>query len=41
MFGYRTRNPECYYITERLLLRLACENDAYRMADYYCRNEKI
>lgn len=41
MFGYRTRKPECYSVTERLLLRLACETDAYRLADYYCRNENF
>lgn len=41
MFGYRTRKPECYSVTEHLLLRLACETDAYRLADYYCRNENF
>lgn len=41
MFGYRTREPECYFITERLIIRLACENDAFRLVDYYCRNKEF
>jgi len=41
MFGYRTRKPEFYSVTERLLLRLACDTDAYRLADYYCWNENF
>lgn len=41
MFGYRIREPECYFITERLIIRLACETDANRLVNYYCRNENF
>ncbi|HGJ5858921.1 MAG TPA: ribosomal protein S5-alanine N-acetyltransferase [Arsenophonus nasoniae] len=41
MFGYRIREPECYFITERLIIRLACETDANRLVNYYCQNENF
>ncbi|MFV9997292.1 MAG: hypothetical protein AB8V21_05465 [Arsenophonus endosymbiont of Dermacentor nuttalli] len=39
MFGYRTREPACYFMTDRLKPRLDCETDAYRLADYYCHHK--
>lgn len=41
MFGYRIREPECYFITERLIIRLACETDANRLVNCYCQNENF
>lgn len=38
MFGYRVTTPKVRLITERLVVRLVQEQDAWRLADYYADN---
>ncbi|NIF20516.1 MULTISPECIES: ribosomal protein S5-alanine N-acetyltransferase [Pantoea] len=38
MFGYRTASPKVRLITDRLVVRLVHERDAWRLADYYAEN---
>lgn len=38
MFGYRSATPKVRLITDRLVVRLVHDRDAYRMADYYSVN---
>lgn len=39
MFGYRSNVPKVSLTTDRLIVRLANERDAYRLADYYTENK--
>ncbi|UNH28682.1 ribosomal protein S5-alanine N-acetyltransferase [Moellerella wisconsensis] len=39
MFGYRNGAPKPRLVTDRMVIRLAYERDAYRLADYYCENK--
>ncbi|MCD1127527.1 ribosomal protein S5-alanine N-acetyltransferase [Jinshanibacter sp. LJY008] len=41
MFGYRSNVPKVSLATDRLTVRLACERDAYRLADYYTENREF
>ncbi|EOS96651.1 ribosomal protein S5-alanine N-acetyltransferase [Erwinia tracheiphila] len=38
MFGYRSAVPKARLTTDRLVVRLVCEHDAWRLADYYAEN---
>ncbi len=38
MFGYRSAAPRVRLTTERLVVRLVHERDAWRLADYYAEN---
>ncbi|KAA9001664.1 30S ribosomal protein S5 alanine N-acetyltransferase [Affinibrenneria salicis] len=38
MFGYRSAAPRVYLTTERLVVRLVHERDAWRLAEYYAEN---
>ncbi len=38
MFGYRSSSPKVSLTTDRLIVRLVHERDAYRLADYYSEN---
>ncbi|WP_075180972.1 ribosomal protein S5-alanine N-acetyltransferase [Pantoea sp. 1.19] len=38
MFGYRSNMPKVRLTTDRLVVRLVHERDAWRMADYYAEN---
>ncbi|MDO1846638.1 30S ribosomal protein S5 alanine N-acetyltransferase, partial [Escherichia coli] len=35
MFGYRSASPKVRLTTDRMVVRLVNERDAYRLADYY------
>ncbi|GKX53163.1 ribosomal protein S5-alanine N-acetyltransferase [Budvicia aquatica] len=39
MFGYRSNVPKVSLTTDRMVVRLANERDAYRLADYYTENK--
>ncbi|MDX7987404.1 30S ribosomal protein S5 alanine N-acetyltransferase [Xenorhabdus sp. 12] len=39
MFGYRSTSPKLRFITDRIVVRLVYERDAYRLADYYAENK--
>lgn len=41
MFGYRNNVPKIRLITDRLVVRLVYERDAWRMADYYAENRQF
>lgn len=38
MFGYRSASPKVRLTTDRMVVRLVHERDAYRLADYYAEN---
>lgn len=38
MFGYRSNVPKVRLTTDRLVVRLVHERDAWRLADYYAEN---
>ena len=38
MFGYRSASPKVSLTTDRLVVRLVHERDAYRLAEYYAEN---
>ena len=38
MFGYRSASPKVRLTTDRMVVRLVHERDAYRPADYYAEN---
>lgn len=38
MFGYRNNAPQIRLVTDRLIVRLVHERDAWRLADYYTEN---
>lgn len=38
MFGYRSTTPRVRLTTDRLVVRLAHERDAWRLAEYYAEN---
>ncbi|MDF7681113.1 ribosomal protein S5-alanine N-acetyltransferase [Enterobacteriaceae bacterium ESL0689] len=38
MFSYRHNLPQVRLTTDRLLVRLVCERDAWQLADYYTEN---
>lgn len=38
MFGYRSTTPRVRLTTDRLVVRLAHERDAWRLAEYYVEN---
>ena len=38
MFGYRSASPKVRLTTDRMVVRLVNERDAYRLADYYAEN---
>lgn len=38
MFGYRSMGPRVSLTTDRMVVRLVNERDAWRMADYYAGN---
>ena len=38
MFGYRSAAPKVRLTTDRLVVRLVHERDAWRLADYYAEN---
>ena len=40
MFGYRTAVPKVRLTTDRLVVRLVHERDAWRLADYYAENRR-
>lgn len=39
MFGYRSNVPKVRLTTDRLVVRLVHERDAWRLADYYAENK--
>ena len=39
LFGYRANTPQLRFNTDRMVVRLAHERDAYRISEYYCENE--
>ncbi|OTA19562.1 alanine acetyltransferase [Xenorhabdus beddingii] len=39
MFGYRSTSPKIRFITDRMVVRLVYERDAYRLAEYYAENK--
>ncbi|WP_340610293.1 ribosomal protein S5-alanine N-acetyltransferase [Xenorhabdus bharatensis] len=39
MFGYRSTSPKVRFITDRMIVRLVYERDAYRLAEYYSENK--
>ncbi|WP_387489890.1 ribosomal protein S5-alanine N-acetyltransferase [Photorhabdus sp. RM96S] len=41
MFGYRSTLPKVRLITERMVVRLVYERDAYRLAEYYSENHEF
>ncbi|MQL47428.1 30S ribosomal protein S5 alanine N-acetyltransferase [Photorhabdus khanii] len=41
MFGYRSTLPKVRLITERMVVRLVYERDAYRLAEYYAENHEF
>lgn len=41
MFGYRNNVPKVRLITDRLVVRLVYERDAWRLADYYSENRQF
>ncbi|OCQ53022.1 putative ribosomal N-acetyltransferase YdaF [Photorhabdus australis subsp. thailandensis] len=41
MFGYRSTLPKVRLITDRMVLRLVYERDAYRLAEYYSENHEF
>lgn len=38
MFGYRNNVPKVRLVTDRMVVRLVYERDAWRLADYYAEN---
>ncbi|EOM2429157.1 TPA: 30S ribosomal protein S5 alanine N-acetyltransferase, partial [Escherichia coli] len=38
MFGYRSNVPKVRLTTDRLVVRLVHDRDAWRLADYYAEN---
>lgn len=40
MFGYRVTPPKIRLITDRLIVRLVYERDAYHLAEYYAENQQ-
>ncbi|TCW00051.1 ribosomal protein S5-alanine N-acetyltransferase [Biostraticola tofi] len=40
MFGYHSASPKVRLVTDRLVVRLAHERDAWRLADYYTDNRE-
>lgn len=38
MFGYRSNTPKARLTTDRMVVRLVQDNDAWRLADYYAEN---
>lgn len=41
MFGYSHSGPKVRLTTDRLIVRLVDERDAYRLADYYTQNREF
>ncbi len=41
MFGYRSNVPKVRLTTDRLVVRLVHERDAWRLADYYAENRQF
>jgi hypothetical protein len=41
MFGYRSNVPKVRLVTDRLVVRLVHERDAWRLADYYAENRQF
>ena len=41
MFGYRSNVPKVRLTTDRLVVRLVHDRDAWRLADYYAENRRI
>ena len=41
MFGYRSNVPKARLTTDRLVVRLVHERDAWRLADYYAENRQF
>lgn len=41
MFGYRSAAPKVRLTTDRLVVRLVHERDAWRLADYYAENRSF
>lgn len=41
LFGYRANTPQLRFNTDRMVVRLAHERDAYRISEYYCDNEEF
>ncbi len=39
MFGYRSNVPKVRLTTDRLVVRLVHDRDAWRLADYYAENK--
>ncbi len=39
MFGYRSNVPKVRLTTDRLVVRLVYDRDAWRLADYYAENK--
>lgn len=41
MFGYHNSGPKVRLITDRMVVRLVHDRDAYRLADYYAENREF
>jgi len=41
MFGYRSNVPKIRLVTDRMVIRLVCERDDLRLADYYSENRQF
>ncbi|CAM3734750.1 ribosomal protein S5-alanine N-acetyltransferase [Xenorhabdus thuongxuanensis] len=41
MFGYRSTSPKIRFITNRMVVRVVYERDAYRLAEYYAENKNF
>jgi len=41
MFGYRNNVPKVRLVTDRMVVRLVYERDAWRLADYYAENRQF
>lgn len=41
MFGYHNSGPKVRLTTDRLVVRLVHDRDAYRLADYYAENREF
>ncbi len=41
MFGYRSAGPRVRLTTDRLVVRLVHERDAWRLADYYAETARF